>query len=668
MIQRRTLAPLAASLLAWPALTRAQGAQGASAAHSPPSPASLFFQNAQFGSAKMSPDGTRVAFLVTGPDGNLRLAVLDLATMKSTVAVAIKDADVYYFDWVNDQRLIFTQDTEYRGEGLFSVNHDGSKYTVLKNPLFVYRASADPDRERALLPWGSRLIHINTSRKGDHVYVVTPRQQNKVQGVGLYVLRRVNTLTSFVEVLDSPLHAQQWFMDRDDVLRAVVTRQGERGSFDLLQPDGSFKSLYTYNARDPGSTSPSPVYWAPDGTVYALAPALGDKDGIYTYDVNKAQLAAQPLLASKDFDLSPSFVVNDERVLGVRYTVDAEVTLWLDPQLKAHQATIDEMLPATTNRVSVAKRPTQPYLLVQAYSDTQPELSYLFNTQTRKLVRLGATRPDVKPAQMGLMDLVRIKARDGLEIPAWLTLPRGAEKLDKKNLPLVVLVHGGPWSRGNQWRWEPEAQFLASRGYAVLQPEFRGSTGYGAKHFKAGWNQWGLAMQSDLADAARWAVAQGIADPKRMAIMGGSYGGYAAMMGLVTDPDLYRCAINYLGVTDLDMMFSVSWSDVSDEAKRYGYGTLIGDPVADAARFKATSPLQQAARIKQPVLMAYGEWDDRVPLVHGEKMRDALKRHNPNVEWVVYEKEGHGWSRVETRLDFWGRVERFLAKNLAVAP
>ena len=107
---------------------------------------------------------------------------------------------------------------------------------------------------------------------------------------------------------------------------------------------------------------------------------------------------------------------------------------------------------------------------------------------------------------------------------------------------------------------------------------------------------------------------------------------------------------------------------MSDEAKRYGYGTLIGDPVADAARFKATSPLQQAARIKQPVLMAYGEWDDRVPLVHGEKMRDALKRHNPNVEWVVYEKEGHGWSRVETRLDFWGRVERFLAKNLAVAP
>jgi dipeptidyl aminopeptidase/acylaminoacyl peptidase len=140
------------------------------------------------------------------------------------------------------------------------------------------------------------------------------------------------------------------------------------------------------------------------------------------------------------------------------------------------------------------------------------------------------------------------------------------------------------------------------------------------------------------------------------------------MMGLVTDADLYRCAVNYIGVTDLDLLFTVTWSDQTDELKRYDNVTLIGDRATDAERFKATSPLQQAARIKQPVLMAYGEWDRRVPLVHGEKMRDALKPHNPNVEWVVYEKEGHGWHKVETRLDFWGRVERFLAKNLAPKP
>jgi dipeptidyl aminopeptidase/acylaminoacyl peptidase len=139
-------------------------------------------------------------------------------------------------------------------------------------------------------------------------------------------------------------------------------------------------------------------------------------------------------------------------------------------------------------------------------------------------------------------------------------------------------------------------------------------------------------------------------------------------MGLVNDPDLFRCAVNWVGVTDIDLMYSVNWSDITDEFKLYGMLRMIGDQTADAAQLKATSPLQQAARIKQPVLMAYGEWDQRVPQIHGEKMRDALKAHNPQVEWVVYEKEGHGWSKVETRLDFWSRVERFLARNLAPQP
>jgi dipeptidyl aminopeptidase/acylaminoacyl peptidase len=662
MIKRRALAPLAASLLAWPALARAQGAAAA------PLAASLFFQNPQFSSARLSPDGTRVAFLVAAPGGNLRLGVLDLQTMMFNLAVGIKDADVATFDWVNDQRLVFSQGTGRWGNNLFAVNHDGSGYTVLQLPSVD---DAGPNGERGLLPFDTRLIHINGRRKSDHVYVVTPRQNNKERGVTLFELRRVNTVTRFAEVLDSPQHAHKWFMDSDDVLRAVVSERDGQGSFDVRQPDGSFKPLYTFNARDPVRSEPRPVAWAPDGSVYAVAPALADKAGIYTYDVNEAQLAVQPLLASKDFDLWPTLLANDERVLGLRYTVDAEVTLWLDPQLLAHQATIDALLPATTNRVSVAQRPTQPVLLVQSYSDTQPELSFIFNTQTRKLTRLGAQRPGVDADKMALLDPVRIKARDGLEIPAWLTLPRGTEKLNKKNLPLVVLVHGGPWGLRQAWQWMADAQFLASRGYAVIQPESRGVTGYGSKHFKAGWKQWGLSMQADLADAARWAVNQGIADPRRIAIMGdgrGGYGGYAAMMGLAADPSLYRCAINYMGVADLGMLFSVDWDSVTDEGKRT-YAHQVGDPVADAAQFKATSPLQHAARITQPVLLAYRGWDPYVPLVHGEKLRDALKPHNANVEWVVYEDEfGPGWGGLEARLDFWGRVERFLAKNLAVTP
>ena len=168
-----------------------------------------------------------------------------------------------------------------------------------------------------------------------------------------------------------------------------------------------------------------------------------------------------------------------------------------------------------------------------------------------------------------------------------------------------------------------------------------------------------------MADGARWAIAQGIADPKRICIAGASYGGYAALMGLVNDPSLFRCGINWVGVTDISLLYAVTWSDTSDVFKQYGMPALVGDPVNDAAQLKVTSPIENAAKITQPLLLAYGAYDMRVPLVHGEKFRDAVKAHNTQVEWVVYD-EGHGWDKPETQTDFWGRVERFLAKSLAV--
>jgi dipeptidyl aminopeptidase/acylaminoacyl peptidase len=303
-----------------------------------------------------------------------------------------------------------------------------------------------------------------------------------------------------------------------------------------------------------------------------------------------------------------------------------------------------------------------PWVLVQAEADVQPMLTFLYNTETRKLTRVGASLPRIDPRQMSRTEFVHYPARDGLQIPAYLTLPKGQPKT---GLPLIVLVHGGPFVRGSKWQWDPEVQFLASRGYAVLQPEFRGSTGYGSKLFSAGFKQWGQAMQDDLADGARWAIAQGTADPKRICIAGASYGGYAVLMGLKKNPELFRCGVNWVGVTDIQLLFSSTWSDISGEAKKYDMKELIGNPMADAAVFKANSPVEQAASIKQAVLLAYGAWDTRVPVVHGRRFLDAVKPYNPGVEWVVYEKEGHGWAHQDTKLDFWGRVERFLARNLS---
>jgi dipeptidyl aminopeptidase/acylaminoacyl peptidase len=250
----------------------------------------------------------------------------------------------------------------------------------------------------------------------------------------------------------------------------------------------------------------------------------------------------------------------------------------------------------------------------------------------------------------------------------------------------------------------------------VLEPEFRGSTGYGSAYFRAGWKQWGLKMQDDIADATNWAIAEGVADPMRICIGGGGYGGYAALMGLVRNPELYKCGIDWAGVTDINLLFTGHWtmeSDMPAEWKNYGLPALIGDPAKDAVGFAATSPLKQAARITQPLLLAYGDDDRRVPLFHGRMFYDAVRKTNQHVEWVVYknegygrglvygkddqlewhyekaglfntaadangptgnidddnkwivyEKEGQGWGLDKTRMDFWGRVEKFLQQQI----
>ena len=445
----------------------------------------------------------------------------------------------------------------------------------------------------------------------------------------------------------------------DGTLRAALARREDRQSLHLRRPDGSWAQVDERHWRDAGAVQP--VHAAADGRLFGLA-QHGDKRALFVLDPETGRPAREPMLESPDFDLAPHFISSRDGLLGVRYLVDGEATLWLDESMKALQQRIDQRLPGRVNRVDPPRHGDSPWVLVQSWSDRQPLMALVFHRETGEVLRLGSSHPEIEPRAMGRTELHRIPARDGLPLPAWLTLPADEAKGPR---PMVLLVHGGPWVRGAQWRWDPEVQFLASRGYAVLQVEFRGSTGFGARHFEAGIGQWGQAMQTDLADAARWAIARGTADADRIAIMGASYGGYATLMGLVTDPGLYRCGVAWVGVTDPMLLFSVDWSDITGESKRYGLTTLIGDPVADAERLRRASPLRRAAEIKSPLMLAYGAWDLRVPLVHGEKMREALKSHGARHEWVVYDNEGHGWSRAENRVNFWTRVEAFLARELA---
>eukprot|EP01030_Chromulinospumella_sphaerica_P010005 gene10005-9813_t len=633
-----------------------------------------FFSNPELSATVFSPNGKYVAVKIGASGKRERLAVLELETRKITVVGNFTDADVGDFQWVNDERLAFTaadreaaQGNQRYWPGLYAVNRDGSGFRQLARRTgipFITDGSATRST-RELLSHHTFLMGQAGAQNSDFLWVAE-RHYGGLAQIDYVSLLRVNTVTGRLsaERIEAPDHAMQWLLDFQGEPRLVQTL--DKGISSILYRDPAtqnWRKLAEFNAYGDKKNSFTPLSFGPDGTLYVIASRGENTSAVYTFDLQQLTLSDKPVVRIDGFDFSGHLILNQNKLLGVRYLSDAYATEWLDADLKAMQDKVDSMLPNTINLLTVARRSETPWVLVTSYADIWPNRAMLYNRETQKLSSLGESHPTIRPEQMARTTLVHYKARDGLDIPAWLTVPQG----EGKNLPMVVLVHGGPFVRGSSWRWDPQVQFLASRGYAVLQPEFRGSTGFGKQHFRAGWKQWGLKMQDDIADGTRWAIARGTADAQRICIAGASYGGYATLMGLVNDPDLYRCGIEWAGVTDINLMRTGHWayvSDMSENWKQYGIPQLVGDPVKDAEQLKATSPILQAARIKQPLLLAHGGADLRVPLVHGTRFYQAVKQTNPDVEWIEYPDEGHGWALPATRYDFWGRVEKFLDKHI----
>ena len=657
-IGRQTWPWIGACLLALASPTASAG---------PRPPVESFFANPAFSAALLAPDARYLAIRVGSEGRHDVLAVVDVETMGFKVVANFSDADVGAFEWLNNDRLIFDSVDRGLGEGqrelapgLYAVDRDGAHFRQLANRGGYYGM---PSRDRLVLPRNTFMLHQRGAQNSEYVYVASP-EYDRFGDIDSVDLLHLNTLTGRSKRIERPADTRGWVLDQNGTPRIAIAINGRGQKIWYRDPaTAEWRKLAEFDLFRSGPGDFTPLAFGPDGSLYVSADGDGDKAALYRFDF-AANKVGQPVVKVADYDFSGSLVTNQHKLLGVRVLSDAYADEWIDAGMKTLKARVDALLPGTVNQLSVGARAETPWVLVESYSDVQPRFTTLFNTATGQLKKVGGSYTGIDPAQMGRQEIVRYKARDGRTIPAWLTLPHDSAR---KNLPLVVLVHGGPFVRGGKWGWKSDSQFLASRGYAVLEPEYRGSAGFGLDHFRAGLKQWGLAMQDDIADGVRWAAAQGIADAKRVCIAGASYGGYAALMGLVNDPGLYKCGIDWLGVTDIKLMYTGHWSftsDLSDTYKQYGMPELVGDPDKDAAQFKATSPLEQAARISQPLLLAYGRADHRVPLYHGEKFYEAVKRTNPDVEWVVYDDEGHGWQVPKNRYDFWSRVEKFLDKNI----
>jgi len=633
-----------------------------------------FFKAPDVHFAELSPGGNYVATLAT-VDGYEVLGVRDTIDLKKlTIASASNDNKILSARWVDENRLVFVLKNTHLiyQEGntdTYAVNRDGSNLVQLISGSWDHhQQNTGSNIVDRTLTADYALQGVTHDGSGD--IIVRKYVFNRIDRTSYsFHLYRLNTKTKKLsEMMEGkqPGNVYKWVLDANDVPRfALSLINGKCITSYYSIATATWSEMTNLDCHDQQRLDP--VTFESDTSLFVKASSQGF-EALYRYDLNSGKLASEPFLSVKgfDFDGVPEVDRVSKKVLGFHFNSDARSTAWLEPKFNELQKKVDGILTQTVNTITCGSDCLHtPALLIMSSSDRQPVQYAIYTLADGKIIGLGGAHPEIKPAQMGMRDFYHFAARDGLSIPVYVTLPPGKIAPGAATArPAVVLVHGGPYLRGASWEWNADAQFLASRGYVVIQPEFRGSTGFGFAHYQAGWKQWGLAMQDDLADAAKWAIQKGWADPERICIMGASYGGYATLMGLIKNPELFRCGVEWAGVTDINMMFSLSENDATQEQLNYGMRTVIGDPVTDASQFSENSPLNHADKLTQPLLMAHGGLDARVPIAQASAFHNAVSRNNSRVEWIVYKDEGHGWVNPENNIDFWRHVEAFLNQNL----
>lgn len=403
-------------------------------------------------------------------------------------------------------------------------------------------------------------------------------------------------------------------------------------------------------------------YWVPlyvpdeAGKLVISSRAGRDTYALFSYDTATRSIG-EMIAGHPTQDILAVSGIDQSAVERVETTGMVPQLVWFDPAWAAVQQAVDRVLPHRINRLSGNPKDK---VLVRSTADIDPGSWYLVDMHDNTVTFVASVKPTVAVEEQRPMQVIQYKASDGLTIPAFLTLPVG----DGKPAPTIVLIHGGPTAR-DYWGWNSEVQLLAAHGYAVFQPQFRGSSGFGRKFEEAGFGQWGLAMQDDITSGVEYLIQRGIADPGRICIVGASYGGYAALWGLVKTPQLYRCGVSFAGVTDIEYMLDDSSDRTKSKVGREYMRARLGDPAVNKEQFDSVSPLKHADRIQAPVLLMHGEEDERVPISHGKKMKRALEDQGKTVIWHSFEEEEHGFFYVRDEVTYFQTMFAFLDKYLA---
>ena len=591
----------------------------------------------------LSPDGTHIAARLTNQDKEW-IAVWDLGAAPDTPPRTLErgDFEVRWLRWAGPNRLLLGIQVKQR---------------IYANDVTVSRTIAlETTTWRALpLETGHGII-------GDDVLFVDPN--------GAYALISSQpTATDYPDVLRLDLTTGRatvvqrritgiwrWFADSAGVVRAGIDYSNNRiRIFYRASPGADLRRIDSRRYPQDGSVIDMIRFFSNADQGVVVTNAVTGRFAVYGYNF-ATDTRGDAIFEHPQVDVASVIMGEDDAVDGVRYEDDRPRIHWIDPELQRIQAVIDRALPNKVNLMLNRSRNGNRILIWSSAAD-DPGTYYVYDRTARRIEVFAAPHPQLQDRRFAGVRPIRFRSRDGIEVPGYLTLPPGRPERD---LPLVLVPHGGPFLR-DSWAFDPEVQFLASRGYAVLQVNFRGSTGYGRAYVERGYGQWGSGMIDDLEDGVDWLVQQGIADRRRVCIMGASYGGYAALWAPIRHPERYRCAISFAGVTDLRAM--LRYDRRLFTASRYHrewQRRVQGEADAD---LDAVSPLQQAARVRTPLLIAHGARDTNVPVAQSRNLVRALARSGTPMESVFYPEAGHGFTRPQDSADFFRRVEAFLARH-----
>jgi dipeptidyl aminopeptidase/acylaminoacyl peptidase len=635
-------------------------------------PIESFTKFDEFGGLKISPDG-EFAALLTGKYGRSMVMFIDLKTKKGVSGIRVpEDCEIDEYYWVSPTRLIYMIAQRRMGHirpaptgEIFAINRDGSS----ARQLYGYRAgqsTLDTHMKVRKASYATPELLSELKDDPDHILIAEYPWRN----IGAFwqfnpdakpLISRLDVFSGQKKQLDmAPLGGAQLLLDHNERVRFAlgINERTQLAVSWKPQPEGDWTSFDL-----PGFRAESVVprrFSADDRSVYLSGIREGESlAALYRLDLQTQQLERVHAFENAAVDdIITDFAGRD--VIGVSSYAAKRTDFWLlkdHPAARTHQA-LQRAFPGMSVTVTSASADGR-LAVVFVDSDTNPGDYYLFDTSSMRAEFLRAGRVWIDPKQMRPKEPIALTARDGLPLHGYVTRPAG----DGAH-PLVVMPHGGPHGVRDYWDYDSEVQLLASRGYAVLQVNYRGSSGYGMDFEAAGYREWGAKMQDDITDATRWAVEQKITTADRICIYGISYGGYAALMGAAREPDLYRCAIGYAGVYDLQLMFESG--DVPDFRSGAAYlDRVLGN---DVAKLRAQSPINSAQNIKAPVLLIHGKLDGRADYEHAQRMKAALEKNQKKVEWLALGREGHGIYDEESRREVYERILQFLATNLSASP